>query len=75
MLYLQKASLGGDHQDVRVAFVLHSQQLVCRGAVGAKLEWGAGSPDLSFVSHITELVELAIIIGHIISWGRTESGQ
>lgn len=75
MLYLKKASLGGDHQDVRIAFILHSQQLIRWRTVGTKLEWRAGSPDLPFVGHIAELVELAIIIGHIISWGKMEYSQ
>ena len=68
--YLEEASLGGDHQDVRVAVILHSQQLVLCGAAGTKQEWRAGSTDLTFVSHVAELVELAVVIGNIISWGR-----
>lgn len=66
MLYLKEARLGGDHQDVRVAFILHSQQLILRRAVGTKLERRAGPPDLAFVGHVAELVELCIIVGHII---------
>lgn len=67
ILYLQKASFGGDHQDIRVAFILHGQELICWWTVGPELERRAGSPDLPFVSYITELVELSIVIGHIIS--------
>ena len=69
MPYLKKPSLGGDHQDIRIALILHSQQLFYWRTVGTKLEWGAGSPDFPFVGHVTKLVELTIIIGHIISWG------
>lgn len=70
--YLKKTSLGCDHQDVRVAFILHSQQFICWRTVGSKLERRAGATDLAFVSHVTKLVEFPIIIGHIISWVRKE---
>lgn len=66
--YLKEAGLGGDNQDVRVAFIFHSQQLILWGAIGTKLERCAGPSDLPFVGHITELVELAVVIGHIISF-------
>lgn len=65
--YFKKASLGGDDQDVRVTFILHRQQFILWRAAGTELERRAGSPDLTFVGHITELVELAIVIGHIIT--------
>lgn len=74
--YLQKASFGGDHQDVRVAFILHSQELVCWRTAGPELEGCAGSPDFPFVGDVAELVELAIVIGHIIScWKISQSAS
>lgn len=69
-LYLENASFRGDHQDVRVAFIFHSQQLILCGAAGTELKWCAGPSDLPFVGHITKLVELAIIIGNIVPWGK-----
>ena len=67
ILYLQVASLGGDHQDVRVELILHGQQLVVGGAVGTELEGRAGATDLPFMSHVAELVELAVVIGDVVS--------
>lgn len=72
---LKETSFGGDHQDIRVAFILHSQQFICWRTVGPKLKWCASTPDLPFVGHITKLVEFTIIIGHIISWMRTKYSQ
>ena len=66
--YLQEARLGGDHQDVGVAFILHGQELVLGGAVGTEQEGRAGPSDLPFVGHIAELVELPVVVGHIVSW-------
>ena len=74
--YLQEARLGGDHQDVRVALILHGQEVVLGGAVGAEQEGRASPSDLPFVGHIAELVELPIVVWHIVSWtGKAQLNQ
>lgn len=65
--YLKEAGFGGDYKDVRVAFVLHRQQLVLCGAAGAEQERRACATDLTFVGHVTKLVELAVVVWHIVS--------
>ena len=72
--YLEEARLGGDHQDVRVAFILHGQELVLRGAVGAEQEGRAGPSDLPFVGHIAELVELPVRLGNVIAYDARTAG-
>lgn len=71
-LYLKETSFGCDHQNVRVALIFHGQQFILCWAVGPKLEWCACPSDLPFVGHITKLIELPIIIGHIISCGEKQ---
>lgn len=70
LTYLQVSGPGGHHQDVRVALILHSQQLVLWGALSPEQEGRAGPSDLPLVGHIAELVELPIIVGYVVSWGR-----
>lgn len=71
-MYLQQADLGGDHQDVRVAVVLHGEQVVFSGRVGAELEGSAGSPDVAFVRDVAELVKLPVVFGNIVPLGTSE---
>lgn len=68
MVYLKKASLGGDNQYIWVAVVLSNSQQLFSGCGWPELEGCAGSSYVTSMRDITKLIEFSIWFRNIVTY-------